>query len=543
MKKILFIIFICPAFAFAQQYSLNNFYRNLLDKEFTNNSVPIHSSFLPLNKATIGYYEIDDKFLFPKSEDPLIGDRIKNTWLWRVIRYEDLIHFKDDDFSIIANSISCFEIIKDETGILKGDLPLSVNTRGFEIKGRIGQSIGYYTALYENQAFYPEYINGFIEKHLVVPGQGMSKIFQEKGHDFSRAEAHISFSHDFDYLFLNVTLGHGKHFVGNGYRSLLLSDNAFNYPFVKINATAGKYFYSLMYASFHSFDEVYYNYHYRKHGTFAYLSRLFGEKVEISLFESIIWKTSDGSTYSKKFTANYFNPLILSRLPFYSLDDEHNMMLGLNAKYDISKSVRLYGQAVLDDLDFSETGTKGYIENRYGFQAGIKYLGSTKEESLLKNLFMTAEYNYSRPYTYSHTNPLQNYSHLNQSLAHPLGSGFRELLTIFDYSYRSINLMFKYSTAIFSDDTEDSHFGSDIFQSLNSASNGIDSHDNSIGQGVEANLQHIDLKLSFILKPHNNLRLFVGTNIRNLKSGDITSKTNFITFGLKSAINNYYFDF
>ena len=28
-----------------------------------------------------------------------------------------------------------------------------------------------------------------------------------------------------------VQFDHGKHFIGDGYRSLLLSDNSFNYPF------------------------------------------------------------------------------------------------------------------------------------------------------------------------------------------------------------------------------------------------------------------------------------------------------------------------
>ena len=34
---------------------------------------------------------------------------------------------------------------------------------------------------------------------------------------------------------VNVQFGNGKQFVGNGYRSVLLSDNAFNYPYLKFS--------------------------------------------------------------------------------------------------------------------------------------------------------------------------------------------------------------------------------------------------------------------------------------------------------------------
>ena len=45
-----------------------------------------------------------------------------------------------------------------------------------------------------------------------------------------------------------LQFGHGKHFIGNGYRSLLLSDNSFNYPFLRIQTTFGKIQYTNLYA-------------------------------------------------------------------------------------------------------------------------------------------------------------------------------------------------------------------------------------------------------------------------------------------------------
>ena len=47
-----------------------------------------------------------------------------------------------------------------------------------------------------------------------------------------------------------VQVGHGKHFIGDGYRSLLLSDNTFNYPFLRIQTTFGKVQYTNLYTEF-----------------------------------------------------------------------------------------------------------------------------------------------------------------------------------------------------------------------------------------------------------------------------------------------------
>ena len=45
-----------------------------------------------------------------------------------------------------------------------------------------------------------------------------------------------------------IQFGHGKHFIGDGYRSLLLSDNAFNYPFLRIQTSFWRVQYTNLYA-------------------------------------------------------------------------------------------------------------------------------------------------------------------------------------------------------------------------------------------------------------------------------------------------------
>ena len=79
--------------------------------------------------------------------------------------------------------------------------------------------------------------------------------------------------------------------------------------------------------------------------------------------------------------------------------------------------IKFYTQFVLDDLNISRRKDidpyyqKGFIQNKYGYQIGTKFEN--------KNLHVNIEYNQVQPYTYGHRSIIRNYTHMNQSLAHP----------------------------------------------------------------------------------------------------------------------------
>ena len=64
-----------------------------------------------------------------------------------------------------------------------------------------------------------------------------------------------------------------------------------------------------------------------------------------------------------------------------------------------------------------------------GFQLGAKYFDAFN----IPNLYLQAEYNQVRPYTYSHNSVVLNYGHNNQSMAHLWGANFREFVAIGRY--------------------------------------------------------------------------------------------------------------
>ena len=121
------------------------------------------------------------------------------------------------------------------------------NTRGLMIKGYFGKKVSFYTSLIENQARFPDYVSRFINNNGVVPGSGRIKNIESGAYDYSMATAYIIWNAT---RFMRIKMGTDKDFIGTGYRSILLSDNSFNYPHLKLDFwfAKRKFKYTLNYA-------------------------------------------------------------------------------------------------------------------------------------------------------------------------------------------------------------------------------------------------------------------------------------------------------
>ena len=114
------------------------------------------------------------------------------------------------------------------------------NTRGLQIQGSLGKKFSFSTSFYESQGRFADYFNQYAEsigkpgsetEVAIIPGRGIAKRFKSDSYDYPVAEAYLSYS---PAKFLNVQFGHGKNFIGDGYRSLLQSDVASSSPFLKL---------------------------------------------------------------------------------------------------------------------------------------------------------------------------------------------------------------------------------------------------------------------------------------------------------------------
>ena len=302
------------------------------------------------------------------------------------------------------------------------------NTRGFIIDGHIGSKVSFHTSFVENQSIFPNYIDSMIRtptNDYVIPGQGRGRSYKESGFDYAKSSGYLSFQASKNFT---LQFGHGKHFIGHGYRSLLLSDNAFNYPFLRLQTSFGKFRYTNLYAEFqdmknylsaeNSYDYMGYA---KKYMSSHYLSYQLNKKFNIGIYESIIWK-SNHSLGANGFDINYLNPIIFFRPVEYSINSPDNAIIGLDLKYNLTSNSNLYAQVILDEFTLKQIkSNNGYWANKYGYQIGFKVMILLSISNLLFKLIL----NYVRPYTYSHWNNA-NYGHYNEELAHPLGANFSE---------------------------------------------------------------------------------------------------------------------
>ena len=331
----------------------------------------------------------------------------------------------------------------------------------------------------------------------------------------------------------NLRFGNGTNFIGNGYRSMLLSNNHTPYPFFTLITDFWKVKY---YNHFTTFYNIYNSdITQKKHGAFHYLDYQINKNLTLGLFEAVIWQSRD-QNFDRGLDIHYLNPIIFYRPVEFSKHSPDNALLGMNVDYQINK-INLYVQLLIDDLNINryENTGNGFFQNKLAFQIGVKSELNIDEH----NFDVLAEYNQAQPYTYAHKHPMQNYTHMNQALAHPLGANFKENIFIINYNYKKWGTRLKYTYSEYGADSVGTHFGQNIFNSdfLASGEGGEFSYGNYNGQGILTNLHTLYAELSYDFK---YAKAFAACAIRNQ-----TNKANnaYLVLGIQTGFINPFIDF
>ena len=344
-------------------------------------------------------------------------------------------------------------------------------------------------------------------------------------------------------------IGHGRNFIGEGYRSMMLSDNAGNYSYGRITADIWRLKYMVLYAhlkdqgtnkghKYQDFDN--------KFTTVHYLSWNINKWFNLGFFESVVWPGRD-TLLDRGYDPNYLNPVIFMRPVEYSTGSSDNSLLGIALNFKPKNGWTIYSQLVLDEFLLSELQAdvkdlvkpdpariSGWWANKYAFQLGVK----AHNIFGVSGLGVQSEFNLVRPFTYSHGNSVQNFGHLNRSLAHPLGSNFYESISFISYQFG--NSLLEVKTQFFQQghSTDSTNFGEDIFQTYRSRSR---EYGHYTGQGIARTISAFGVGYNYIIVPESNLRLFADFTIRN--QNWITKRTDiFLSVGIRSSITNRYSD-
>lgn len=386
------------------------------------------------------------------------------------------------------------------------------------------------------QVTYPNFLDTLVSEYKIIPGLGLAYGANGK-YNFNNTSGHISYS---PIRVLNLQAGKDKMFIGEGYRSLLLSDIAANYPYFKTTLTIWKIQYSVWYAWMRDIykTEASRKDFRNKYSTSHYLSFNPVPEFNISFFENEVWQGTDTNRY-RGFDPNYLNPVIFYRPVEYSLGSGDNAHMGLNLSLRLA-SFKFYGQVVIDEFNLEQIRKfNRWWANKQGFQAGFRWIDMLS----VKNLSLQLEYNWVRPFTYSHGSPQQNYAHFNQPLAHPFGANFSEGLGMISYKRKNWQIDLNGIVATIGKDTVGSAYsvGQNIF--LSYTLHGKDFGHNIL-QGNKHYFMQGEIKFSYFVIRGLNMRLEAGYVQRYMRSDfGYLNQTPYIYLGLRTSMYNFYRDY
>lgn len=489
------------------------------------------------------YSEVNKYYNFKVANQLL--SKNKTSWFGRKFWDEHLVTIKGEDYWITLDAGVDLQAGKD----FDADLDTYNNTRLVYTQGTIGKQLGFFGVIYESQGRFSDYFNRYSESirpdggnPAIIPGRGIAKEFKSDSYDYPIATGHISYTPS---KYFNIQLGHGKTFLGDGYRSLLTSDNASSYPYFKINTTFWKLKYTNTWMSLRDVRPAV-----TEDGSFRtkyianhYLSYNITKRLNIGLFESVVWQNDN----DRGFDVNYLNPIIFYRAIEFSTGSRGgNALIGLSAKYKVNDRINAYGQFIIDEFSSGDVFEgNGSYKNKTGYQLGLKYYHAFG----LKNLYLQTEYNRVRPYTYSHNTVILNYGHNNQSLAHTLGANFSEFIAIARYQkgrvYGDAKFIIAKRGFDFNTDEDSSFYGGDIYGTEDER---ISDEGNTLAQGNTVEFFHAELQAGYVINPASNLKIYGSFIYRNFDpkvETDIVFKnqTSWVNFGVRTDLFNWYYDF
>ncbi|REJ83070.1 MAG: hypothetical protein DWQ44_02855 [Bacteroidetes bacterium] len=485
-----------------------------------------HSSIQPWSYIELQNAIPLDSILAPQIKD----SKFHRSWVGRKLRSEHLLLVDKDDIILSVDPVLNLQLGRDN----ENQRNVFINTRGALVQANVKDKFFFYSGFRENQARFVGYVDSLVRRDSVVPGQGKVKFLKDEAFDFSQSFGGIAYRLDRHFDFL---LAHDKNFIGNGYRSLLLSDNSYNYPFLRVNMTFWKFRYSVYYAVMQDLktphdDNIGF---FKKYSTTHYLNLNIGKKngISVGIFETVMWKQAE----SRGYELHYLNPMLFLRPVENSLDSPDNALLGLNYKIRINRFNSVYGQVLLDEFLLDEVRDgNGWWGNKQGLQFGFKSWNIFR----VSNLNLQCELNFVRPFTYQHRSNAQDYTHYNQPLAHPLGANFFESVSFLNYRYKNIFAELKFQYAKTGQDTGGVNLGNDIFRSYESR---ITEYGHEMFQGVENNISSAEIRIAYLVNPKTNFNLEFTAGMRKRSSILGEQLSNYIGIGLRMALENYYWDF
>ncbi|MEY3320786.1 MAG: hypothetical protein RLZZ417_369 [Bacteroidota bacterium] len=415
-----------------------------------------------------------------------------------------------------------------------GERPYFINQRGVDFRANMSNFYIAFTVL-ETQALFPSFIDRLYGQYESLPGANWVKT---EGYPTT-----LGFPYRYDFLngkgiwglninkLLNIEAGFGNHKIGNGYRSLLLSDVATYYPYLKFNWQVWKIHFQNIYGQLAASssnltrDRLVPSKYFAAH----HLSVEILPGLQAGIFESIVFSRANG------FELTYLNPFVLYRVAEGALGSPDNILIGGDIRWNLLKSIQLYGQFIFDEFRYYElfVAKRGWWGNKWGLQGGLKYIRFLG----IPQLDLQLEYNIVRPYTYAQyrSNDI-SYTHHAQMLAHPLGANFKELLVRLQWQpHQRIYLDAKYFHINKGLDQNNENYGGNPLADGNKRPQEFN---HFIGQGLNTRMNIISLDLRIALGHQIFWDLGYFSRLENQKSNPLL-KDSYLRTGIRMNVGTW----
>ncbi|MDZ4822510.1 MAG: hypothetical protein SH856_03530 [Flavobacteriales bacterium] len=375
------------------------------------------------------------------------------------------------------------------------------------------------------------YLADLADSLKIIPGAGYATNDGDGIYHAHYTHGHISYKAG---KYFHFETGKGKHFWGDGYRSLILSDNSNSYPYFRLTTKIWHIKYTNLWAQLRDISSGQQIQNARKKYVALHaLSWNVSKTVNLTVFEMVVWQDRD-SLSTRTLDMNYLNPIIFFRPVEYAQGSADNEILGLSFRVKASSDIQMYGQMVLDEFLLYEIRRGlGWWANKIGGQVGIKSFNT-----FTPGLGFQTEFNVVRPFTYTHGSQVQAWGHLNQPLAHPWGANFYEWVNFFRYKWKDWTFVEQFTWGAFGRDRDTNperpgleNYGGNVFHSY---SNPELQYGNKILQGTKSTFNFHQLEVSRNILPEWNLELFFSHTFRFEKNEFARSSEHFLMIGIRT---------
>ncbi|MFT4205285.1 MAG: hypothetical protein QM610_15380 [Chitinophagaceae bacterium] len=332
-----------------------------------------------------------------------------------------------EDFSFVADAVGNLQL-----GNSSDDQKLFQNTRALRFRGKIEDRVGFYALISENQERDPLYVQKVVNPYpglgiLGLPGQAFYKNYSNHpgAFDYFGIRGGITFNAGEK---LDFALAYDQFKIGDGFRSLFISDYGAPFYFLRANyhinhqldwtSVVAQTIAPFTNAAIFGYDST----RPRNYMMFHHLDWQATSLLRVGLFENTIF---NGSAGDGKPLGIYNTDPTKGPVSTPEKGNTSRSRVGIDFRAVPVRNVELYGQWLIDGL--TNWGTS--FKNRNAWQVGGKYIDAFG----IENLNLQAETNIVRPYAYSSNYVENNYQHYNMPLAHPLGSNFREFVGLLSY--------------------------------------------------------------------------------------------------------------